>query len=164
MISEEASADASQVEIPAAEPTPTAEVAVNTATTGKFIIKQAKDGSYMFNLKATNGEIIATSDMYSSLEKCKKGIASVQMNAPIANFEDHTVDGAIEPAVNPKFEMYHDKGGDFRFRLKARNGSIIAKSQGYASKTNCQIGMESVRRNAMTDVITIETEAANGEA
>ena len=38
---------------------------------GKFFIKKAKDGSYMFNLRASNGETVATSDMYSSLEKCK---------------------------------------------------------------------------------------------
>ena len=128
----------------------------NTVLMGKFYIKQAKDGSYMFNLKASNGEIIATSDMYSSLEKCKKGIASVQLNAPIANLEDHAVDGAVEEALNPKFELYHDKSGDFRFRLKARNGSIIAKSQGYTSKTNCRNGIESVRKNAMSDEIVTE--------
>ena len=128
----------------------------NNTVMGKFFIKQAKDGSYMFNLKASNGEIIATSDMYSSLEKCKKGIASVQVNAPIANLEDHAVDGAIEEAVHPKFELYQDKGGDFRFRLKAKNGSIIAKSQGYTSKTNCRNGIESVRKNAMTDAIAVE--------
>ncbi len=136
-------------------------VEANTASLmGKFIIKQAKDGSYMFNLKASNGEVVATSDMYSSLEKCKKGIASVQTNGPIANLEDHTVDGIVTEVVNPKFEMYHDKGGEFRFRLKARNGSIIAKSQGYTSKSNCQNGIESVRKNAMSDVIIDETVVA----
>lgn len=136
----------------------TAEVAESGTNSlmGKFIIKQAKDGSYMFNLKASNGEIIATSDMYSSLEKCRKGIASVQLNAPIANLEDHAVDGAVEEAVNPKFELYHDKGGDFRFRLKARNGSIIAKSQGYSAKSNCRNGIESVRKNAMSNEIVME--------
>ena len=120
----------------------------STPITGKFFIKKAKDGSYMFNLRASNGETIATSDMYSSLEKCKKGITSVQMNAPIANIEDHTVSGAIDEVVNPKYEMYYDKSGDYRFRLKAKNGSIIVKSQGYSSKSNCVAGIESVRKNA----------------
>lgn len=123
---------------------------------GKFFIKKAKDGSYMFNLRASNGETVATSDMYSSMEKCKKGIASVQLNAPIANLEDHTVSGAVDEMVNPKYEMYHDKGGDYRFRLKAKNGSIIIKSQGYTTKSNCLAGIESVRRNAMSDVIVDE--------
>jgi uncharacterized protein YegP (UPF0339 family) len=128
---------------------------------GKFIIRQAKDGSYMFNLKASNGEIIATSDMYSSLEKCKKGIASIQNNAPIANIEDSTVEGEVEVKTNPKFEMYRDKGGEFRFRLKAKNGSIIAKSQGYSSKTNCKNGIESVKKNAATEEIISEKDDKN---
>ena len=128
----------------------------STPITGKFFIKKAKDGSYMFNLRASNGETIATSDMYSSLEKCKKGITSVQMNAPIANIEDHTVSGAIDEVVNPKYEMYYDKSGDYRFRLKAKNGSIIVKSQGYSSKSNCVTGIESVRKNAMSDIILDE--------
>ena len=59
---------------------------------GKFLIKLGKDGSYMFNLKASNGEVIATSDMYATLDSCKKGIASIQTNAPIANFEDQSLE------------------------------------------------------------------------
>lgn len=136
----------------------------STPITGKFFIKKAKDGSYMFNLRASNGETIATSDMYSSLEKCKKGITSVQMNAPIANIEDHTVSGAIDEVVNPKYEMYYDKSGDYRFRLKAKNGSIIVKSQGYSSKSNCVAGIESVRKNAMSDIILDEDALAAEKA
>ena len=136
----------------------------STPITGKFFIKKAKDGSYMFNLRASNGETIATSDMYSSLEKCKKGITSVQMNAPIANIEDHTVSGAIDEVVNPKYEMYYDKSGDYRFRLKAKNGSIIVKSQGYSSKSNCVTGIESVRKNAMSNIILDEDALAAEKA
>ena len=136
----------------------------STPITGKFFIKKAKDGSYMFNLRASNGETIATSDMYSSLEKCKKGITSVQMNAPIANIEDHTVSGAIDEVVNPKYEMYYDKSGDYRFRLKAKNGSIIVKSQGYSSKSNCVAGIESVRKNAMSNIILDEDALAAEKA
>ena len=136
----------------------------STPITGKFFIKKAKDGSYMFNLRASNGETIATSDIYSSLEKCKKGITSVQMNAPIANIEDHTVSGAIDEVVNPKYEMYYDKSGDYRFRLKAKNGSIIVKSQGYSSKSNCVTGIESVRKNAMSDIILDEDALAAEKA
>lgn len=142
---------------------PVEKISTNTVV-GKFFIKKAKDGSYMFNLKASNGEIVATSDMYSSMEKCKKGISSVQLNAPIANLEDHTVSGAVEEVVNPKYEMYHDKSGDFRFRLKAKNGAIIAKSQGYSTKTKCVAGIESVRKNAMSDVIVDEDALAAEQA
>ena len=50
--------------------------------------------------------------------------------------------------TNPKFELYTDKAGEFRFRLKARNGEIIAVSEGYKAKASCLNGIDSVRRNA----------------
>jgi uncharacterized protein len=52
---------------------------------------------------------------------------------------------------NPKFEMYTDKGGAFRFRLKARNGQNILASEGYSSKPGCKNGIESVKKNAVND-------------
>ncbi len=114
---------------------------------GKFVIKNAKNG-VKFDLKATNGEVIASSEVYSSLASCKKGIASVAKNAPIAPVEDQTVEGyTVEK--NPKFEVYADKKGEFRFRLKARNGQIIATSEGYKTMKNCQNGIASVKKNAV---------------
>ncbi|MBQ4133110.1 MAG: YegP family protein [Desulfovibrionaceae bacterium] len=113
---------------------------------GKFIIKTVKTG-IMFNLKAGNGEVIATSEVYTTEAACKNGIESVKKNAPIANLEDQTREDAAV-ATNPKFEVYADKAGEFRFRLKARNGEIIAVSQGYKAKDSCLNGVESVRKNA----------------
>ena len=118
---------------------------------GKFVIKQAKTGP-MFNLKARNGEIIGTSEVYNNLDACKNGIASVQKNAPIANLEDQTKEG-FEKASNPKFELYNDKKGEFRFRLKAGNGEIILDSEGYVSKDGCKNGIASVRKNAADSTI-----------
>jgi len=46
------------------------------------------------------------------------------------------------------FELYQDKGGDYRFRLKAGNGEVIATGQGYSSKAGALNGIDSVRRNA----------------
>ena len=59
---------------------------------GKFVMKQTKTG-VKFDLKAGNGEIIATSEVYSSESACRAGIASVAKNAPIANVENQTVEG-----------------------------------------------------------------------
>ncbi|MGX8714672.1 MAG: YegP family protein, partial [Lachnospiraceae bacterium] len=92
---------------------------------GKFVIKDTKNGGVKFNLKATNGQVIASSQVYKSLKSCKGGIKSVTVNAPISEIEDQTVEG-FETLKNPKFEVYQDKAGEFRFRLKARNGQIIA--------------------------------------
>lgn len=114
---------------------------------GKFVIKTTATG-FKFNLKAGNGETIADSEVYTSESACRNGIESVIKNAPIANLEDQTVENA-EKATCPKFEVYEDKAGEFRFRLKARNGEIIATSEGYAAKASCLNGIESVRKNAV---------------
>jgi len=114
---------------------------------GKFVIKE-KNGKYSFRLKAGNGEVIAASQMYKSLQTCKAGIQSVRNNAPVANVEDQTSEG-FEKQKHPKFEVYADKGGEFRFRLKAKNGQIVAASEGYSALKSCLNGIESVRKNAV---------------
>ena len=113
---------------------------------GKFVIKETSTG-VKFDLKASNGEIIGTSEVYKSEKSCNAGIASVQKNAPIANLADTTVEPAVE-AKCPKFEIYLDKAGEYRFRLKARNGEIILSSEGYKAKPSCENGIASVRKNA----------------
>ena len=50
--------------------------------------------------------------------------------------------------ANGKFEVYKDKAGEYRFKLKAANGEIIAVSEGYSSKTSCMNGIQSVMKNA----------------
>ncbi|MCB9617615.1 MAG: YegP family protein [Sandaracinus sp.] len=52
-----------------------------------------------------------------------------------------------------KFEVYKDKAGEFRFRLKAGNGEIIANSEGYTTKASCLKGIESVKANAAGAVV-----------
>ena len=114
---------------------------------GKFIINPTKTG-FTYSLKAGNGEVIAVGgEVYNSLASVKNSIESVKKNAPIANFEDQTVEG-YENKTNPKFEIYKDKAGEFRFRLKAKNGEIIAASEGYVKKDSCKNGIESVKKNA----------------
>ena len=113
---------------------------------GKFVVKATKTG-FVFNLKAGNGETIATSEVYTTETACMKGIESVRKNAADAKLEDQTA-AEVVAVTNPKFEVYTDKGGEFRFRLKARNGEVIAASEGYKAKVSCLNGVDSVRRNA----------------
>ena len=122
---------------------------------GKFVIKTVKSG-IKFDIKAGNGEVIATSEVYTSEAACKNGIESVRKNATLAKLEDQTVEG-FETVTNPKFEVYQDKAGEYRFRLKARNGEIIAVSEGYKAKASCMNGIESVRKNA-PDAPVVEKE------
>ena len=113
---------------------------------GKFVIRKTNTG-IKFDLKAGNGEVIATSEVYTTEAACKNGIESVMKNAPVANVEDQTVEG-FATEKHPKFEVYEDKAGEFRFRLKATNGQIIAVSEGYKAKASCMNGIESVKKNA----------------
>ena len=113
---------------------------------GKFVVRTVNSG-IKFDLKAGNGEVIATSEVYESKVACLNGIESVKKNAAAANVEDQTVEN-FETVVHPKFEMYKDKAGEYRFRLKARNGEVIAVSEGYASKAGCENGIASVKKNA----------------
>ena len=111
-----------------------------------YLIRPTATG-FKFDLKAANGQIIATSEVYRNTAACRKGIASVAACAPAAPVEDQT---GPDPKVlpHPKFELFADKAGQYRFRLKARNGKIIAVSEGYATHAGCEKGIESVRAHA----------------
>ena len=119
---------------------------------GKYVVKKTKTG-IKFDLKASNGEVIANSEVYASKAACMNGIRSVMINAPLAALEDQTLEG-YEVCKHPKFEVYLDKAGEFRFRLKARNGQIIATGEGYKSKKSCMNGIESIRKNAASEIVT----------
>lgn len=111
-----------------------------------FVIRTVASG-IKFDLKAPNGQTVATSEVYNTRAACLRGIASIRKSAPLAKIEDQTEAGYL-PKSNPKFEMYRDKTGYYRFRLKARNGKIIAISEAYATKIVCENGMDSVIKNA----------------
>jgi uncharacterized protein YegP (UPF0339 family) len=122
---------------------------------GYYYIKQTPDGGYMFNLKTAAHEIIATSEIYSTLAACRKGIQSVAKNAPAAVIEDQTEpsDGKI---YAPKFELYAENTGEFRFRLKAANYEVLITSQPYKQKSLCRNGIDSAIHNAETRKIIVE--------
>ena len=112
---------------------------------GQFVVRQTKTG-VKFDLKATNGEVIATSEVYTTERTCLQGIQSVKNNC-VGGIEDQTVEN-FQVLKHPKFEVYVDKAGEFRFRLKAKNGQIIATGEGYKRKDSCLNGIESVKKNA----------------
>jgi uncharacterized protein YegP (UPF0339 family) len=100
----------------------------------KYEIKQAKDGKFYFNLKASNGQVILTSQMYKDKSGAKNGIASVQENANI----------------NDLFERKESSGDKDFFVLKAKNHQVIGKSQFYSSAAAMNNGIESVMKNGPT--------------
>ena len=114
---------------------------------GKFIVRNTPTG-IKFDLKAGNGEPISTSEVYKTEKSCRAGIASVKRNAPIAEIEDTTEEG-YKKVKHPKFQIYLDKSGQYRFRLRATNGQIIAScGEPYTTKKAALGGIDSVKRNA----------------
>ncbi|MDD4516023.1 YegP family protein [Massilibacteroides sp.] len=98
---------------------------------GKFELSKRKNGEFQFNLKAGNGEIILTSEGYTTKAACLNGIESVKKNSP--------TDG--------RYEKKTAANGKFFFNLKATNGQVIGSSQMYASESGRDNGIESVKKN-----------------
>ena len=117
----------------------------------RFVLKKVNTG-IKFDLYAGNGRDIVSSEVYSSRAAVLRGIESVRKNASKAHVADLTLpEAAVLP--NPKFELYRDKSGQFRFRLRSRNGKIIAVSDGYGTKAAALSGLDSVRKNAADAVL-----------
>ena len=112
----------------------------------KFILRQTVSG-YKFDLTAANGQVILSSEVYATRSAAVKGIASIRTNAPKARVENQTEENCTT-LPHPKYELYQDRAGEYRFRLKARNGKIIGISEGYTAKAGCLGGIESVMKNS----------------
>ena len=130
---------------------------------GKFIIKDAKSGGFTISLKARNGEVIgAGGEVLNTLATAKNSIASIIKNAEVAEIEDQTVEPVVAQK-HPKFEVYRDKAGEYRFRLKARNGEPILSSEGYKYKRSCMNGIASVKKNVV-DAKIVDPESVSAKA
>lgn len=99
---------------------------------GKFEIKTGKSGKFSFNLKASNGQVILSSESYDSRKGAEGGIASVKKNA----------------GNEARFERKTAKDGSAFFVLKAANGEPIGKSEMYKTKRSMESGIASVGKNA----------------
>lgn len=99
---------------------------------GKFELKAGKNGKFHFNLKASNGQIILSSESYSDRKAAEKGIESVRKNA----------------ANSGRFERKTAKDGSPYFVLKASNGEPIGKSEMYKTVKSMENGIASVGKNA----------------
>ena len=99
---------------------------------GKFVITTRKNGEFQFNLKATNGQVILTSEGYSTKTACLNGVESVKKNAPLEN----------------RYEIKVAKNGKPFFNLKASNGQTVGASQMYSSERTMKAGIASVMKNA----------------
>jgi uncharacterized protein len=98
----------------------------------KFELKKTKSGKFNFNLKAANGQVILTSELYEAKSSALDGIESVKKNA--------AVDTRFERKTSSKNEPY--------FTLKAGNGQVIGMSEMYSSTSSMENGINSVKTNA----------------
>ena len=112
----------------------------NNYAMAKFEISVRKNGEFQFNLKASNGEIILTSEGYTTKAACLNGVESVKKNS-----------------VNEdRFDRLTASNGKPYFNLKATNGQVIGRSQMYASERNRNNGIASVMKNApIAEVVEI---------
>ena len=127
---------------------------------GKFVIKKTATG-FNFSLYAANKEKIAvSSQVYTAKASCKKSIESIAKYAAKCLAEDRVEDNSLQKPVAktcPKFEIYIDKAGLYRYRLFASNGeSIIMSEDGYKSKSGVLNGIKSVANNSANSVIEEE--------
>lgn len=97
-----------------------------------FEIAVASDGRFHFRLKATNGQVILSSQMYASKSGAEGGIASVKTNA----------------GDDANYERKEDSSGRPYFVLKAANTQVIGTSQMYSGKAEMENGIASVQKNA----------------
>lgn len=98
---------------------------------GKFELKKSR-GQFMFNLKATNGRVILTSERYKSKASALNGIESVRKNSK----------------AKGGFDRRTAKDKSPYFVLEAKNGETIGRSEMYSSKAAMENGIASVQKNA----------------
>lgn len=99
---------------------------------GKFQLFKGINGQYYFRLKAPNGEIIGHSEGYTTKQSAENGISSVRANAP----------------YDSRYTIFQGSNDQYYFNLKAGNGEIILRSEGYVSKQGAENGKEAVKRYA----------------
>ena len=110
---------------------------------GKFEITSRKNGEFQFNLKASNGQVILTSQGYKTKTSCLNGVESVKKNS----------------LDEKRFEIKMSTNGKPYFNLMATNGQVIGSSQMYANETNMKNGIASVMKNAPEAEVVDLTEA-----
>ena len=122
----------------------------------KFLVKKTNTG-YNFLLVATNGQPVGASQVYKALKSALAGVESVKTVSAVAEVEDQTKE-PVEEKKNPKFVIYTDKAGEFRFRLQAANGQNVLASEGYTTLAACKNGVASVVKNAAEAEIELPEE------
>ena len=113
----------------------------------KFVVKNTNTGVKFDLFRAKEDNAFVSSEVYTTRKTCLNGIESVKKNAAAAPVEDQTVENYAAEKC-PKFEVYEDKAGKYRFRLKARNGQIVAHSDPFETAELAKEAVEDVKKGA----------------
>ncbi|AIR05937.1 hypothetical protein JT31_15335 [Cedecea neteri] len=108
---------------------------------GWFELSKSSDGQFKFVLKAGNGEVVLTSELYKTRASADNGIASVRTNSPL----------------DERFDKKVASNGKFYFNLKAGNHQVIGTSQMYATEQSRDKGVASVKNNGGTETVKDKT-------
>jgi len=136
------------------------EALLDVATdTGAYDVKQAKNGDWYFNVLATNGKIIGTSQLYSTKSNATRGTSTVR---GLVRLIAHPVSHRLAPA-RERFETFTGEDGDVYFHLRAGNGEIVLSSEGYTRKANALNGISAVEENGVDPGMFVTFETASGE-
>lgn len=114
----------------------------------KYELRSAANGKVMFNLKAGNGEIILTSQLYASRDGALNGIESCRINSTVAE----------------RYQRNKATNGQPYFNLMAANGQVIGKSETYSSDSAMENGIASVTKNGPIAELSDKTESEAKEA
>lgn len=115
----------------------------------KYQIYRDVAGKFRFRLRAENNQIVAVSEGYENHAGVLNGVKSVQSNCGSA-IEDMTIE--TPRITNPKYQVFYDKSCGYRFHLNAKNGEIIAVSEGYETKEGCMNGIKAVQASCNAEI------------
>lgn len=104
-----------------------------------------------FSLRKSTGEVLMNSEVYTSVDSCVRGIEAMQ-KASVGEIEDQT-DPDAPKKKHPKYEIYTDRAGFYRFRLKAKNGEILSVSNGYRSMESCVAELSEAKKIARNSAL-----------
>ena len=115
----------------------------------KYQIYEDVAGKFRFRLRAGNNKIVAVSEAYEAKAGAMNGVKSVQTNCQ-SKIEDTTIQAQKLP--NPKYQVFKDVAGQYRFNLSAANGEIIAQSEAYKTKEGAMNGIEAVQKSCDAEI------------